>query len=493
MKKPSFQYKTKPYKHQDEVFQESKDRRYFGLLWEMGTGKTKTLIDTIQWLWLKDEIDGILIVSDKGNYKNWIREEIPIHMPSDVPLRPAVWSAAMRKKERLRMERIMNPKEDTLDLMLANTESFSTNKAFEVAREFVLNHRTMIILDESTSIKSPKSKRSLNLRRLAQACKYRRIATGTPITQNPLDLFAQCQFLEPRSLGHSSFTAFRTEFAVLENVILGPRRFLKVAGFKNLEILTKRLRPFTSRILKQDCLDLPPKVYEKHYVDMTQEQWAAYNDIRDLAVLQLKEGLVTATAAMTIFEKLHQVTCGHIKTDEGATVNLPNNRIEELDSLLEIVSDKVIVWCAYQRDVQLIMEMLSQKKPYYGVHYYGLTDEDQRAEAIDRFMKDEFCRWFVGTPKTGGKGLTLTVAANVIYYSNTYNLEHRLQSEDRAHRIGQNRKVTYIDMIAPRTLDQRICKALASKQDLARMVIDPEFLKTVLDTGNAESEESSED
>jgi SNF2 family DNA or RNA helicase len=483
-KKPSFQHKLKPFDHQQDVLLDSFSREYYALFWEMGTGKTKTLLDTVACLWYAGKINGVIIVADKGNYLNWIFEEIPKHLPDEIQTRIAYWTAAPRKKERIRIERIQKLQEGKLDFICVNVEALSGKKAFEVCREFLLHHKTIMIVDESTSIKSSKAKRTINCQRLGRAAEYRRIATGTPVTQDPLDLYAQSQFLEPGLLGHRSYVAFRAEYSLLENVILGSRRFLKVVGHRNLDQLAQKVKPWASRILKKDCLDLPEKLYEKHYVDMTEEQWQIYNSIKDESIAELEQGLLTCTSALTAVMKMQQVVCGHLKLDDDTVVEVANNRIDELISLLRLINDDVIIWCAFQKDIEMVIAAIEEdtelKAIGFPVAYYGKTSKEERLEALHQYASNPKCRWFVGTPATGGKGLTLISGATVIYYSNSYNLEHRLQSEDRAHRIGQKRNVTYIDLIAARTVDQRIQKALRNKQDLASQVIDRDQILELL-------------
>jgi len=476
-----FKMRTTPYKHQQQEFEKSRDMEYYGFLWEMGCGKSKPLIDTMAWLYLKQEIDGVLIVSDKGAYLNWYFEEITKHIPEGISYRLVYWSSYMNRLEQAKVDVVMTARDDCLDIMCMNVEALGfqpkkkQTRAFDIAKQFIKNHYCMMIVDESTSIKNPKADRTKACWELGALCDYRRIATGTPITQSPLDLFGQCQFLKQGVLGYHSFVAFRAYYAEMITINLGTRSFQTIAGFRNLDQLSQSIKPFTSRILKTECLDLPPKVYETIYIEQTIEQKRAYEDLKEKSLLQFTQGMLTSTSALTTINKLHQINCGHVKIDDGTTIDIPSNRIKVMVGILSDMDPriKVIIWCGFQRDVELIVAALEEvDDKRYPVHYYGKTGDNDRLAALSMFRTDPLCSWFVGTAATGGKAITLVESNYTFYYSNTYNLEDRLQSEDRNHRIGQVSKVTYVDLIVRGTIDQRIVKALRMKQDLASKVLD---------------------
>lgn len=475
----SHNHKLPPYDHQLREFERSKNMPYYALFWEMGTGKSKPILDTAAHLFLAKEIDGLILVSDKGAYLNWEINEIPAHLPDSVPRRVAHWGSSNTQQENRELDKLLVAQDDTLDIVCVNVESLSGPRAAKFLDTFIRNHYCMMVVDEATSIKNYKSARTKNCIQLGRMCDYRRIMTGTPITQDILDLYAECEFLKQGCLNFPSFSAYRAFYCNLMQVQLPGNRFpfYQITGFKNLDILTKELSKFSSRILKTECLDLPPKVYETVYVEMTPEQWDAYNSMKQTAVWSLEQGLLTSTSALTTINKLQQIVCGHVKLDNGTVVDLPNNRIQmTIDKLAEIPG-KVIIWCAYQRDVELLFAAIAQAKidgtlEGYPVHYYGKTQDRDRENNLLLFKRDPRCRWLVGTAATGGKGLTLTEANTTIYYSNSYSLEDRLQSEDRNHRIGQHDTVVYLDMVSRKTVDEKIVTALKRKEDLANQVLD---------------------
>jgi SNF2 family DNA or RNA helicase len=468
-----FQYHTSPYAHQDCEFQRSKTLVAYAGFWEMGTGKTKLIIDTIAHLWWTKEIDGVIIVGDKGNYRNWYGE-IAVHLHPEIKRRIAHYSSSASRGQLKEMESVMTAKNDVLDFFLLNVESFSSDNSAYWCDRFLKGHYVLMCVDEATSIKNPKAQRTKNVIKMGQRADYRRILTGTPVTQGPLDLFSMCEFLHKGLLGFPNYTSFKCHYAIQQRINLGPNRpsFDKVIGYRNLDDLTMSLEPFSSRITKDECLDLPDKVYQTYEVELTQEQKEAYESLRQTAVLQLEQGLLTSTHVLTTIGKLQQICCGHVKLDDDIVVDIKSNRLDDLQTILETIGNdqKVIIWCAFQRDVELIVRRLVEMKRQ-PVDYYGKTPTERREENLKHFIEGNATD-FVGTAATGGKGITLTCASYVIYYSNSYSLEDRLQSEDRAHRIGQTRNVTYIDLVCRGTVDEKVTESLKKKEDLAHQVLD---------------------
>ena len=230
-------------------------------------------------------------------------------------------------------------------------------------------------------------------------------------------------------------------------------------------------------MLKDDCLDLPDKVYIRREVDHTDEQSKAYATMKSAALASLKGKMATAPHVLTQMMRLHQITCGHLRNDDGTITEIKNNRLKELINLLDEVEGKVIIWANYVYDIENLVKVISDE---FGadsiVQYYGAIPAEQRQENIEKFQDpNSKARFFIGNPQTGGYGITLTCANTVVYYSNGYDLEKRLQSEDRAHRIGQKKSVTYIDLIAPKTVDEKIRKALRKKINIATEVMGEEL------------------
>jgi SNF2 family DNA or RNA helicase len=471
----NYKFKTKPYKHQMTALEKSWNRETYAYFMEMGTGKTKVLIDNLAMLYDKGKVNGALIIAPKGVVGTWYNNELPTHLPNHINHTTVLWKAAITKKQQEKLDSLFETGEN-LHILIMNVEAFSTDKGKSFAEKFLSCHNTMMAIDESTSIKNPMAKRTKNILSLAHSTKYRRIMTGSPVTKNPLDLFSQCYFLDPFHLNHESYYSFRMRYAIMKTANISGRQIQLVSGFRNLGELSEKLQPFSYRVLKEDCLDLPDKIFIKREIQLSPDQRKLYDQMKKEAMAILKGKQSTTVNTLTQLMRLQQITCGHFTADDGATQPIPNNRITELMNVLEETEGKAIIWAHYQYDIkEIIKAVVKEYGPGSIVDYYGLTPQEDRQPNIKRFQSDPKCRFMVGTPSTGGYGITLTAANTVIYYSNGYDLEKRLQSEDRAHRIGQKKSVTYVDLMADDTVDEKIVQALRKKIDIASEVLGEEL------------------
>ena len=346
-----YKFKTEPYEHQLEALKKSWDKPEFAYFMEMGTGKSKVLVDNIAVLYDRGAINAAVIVAPKGVYKNWSEREIPTHMPEHIIRRIGVWHPAPNKKQKLQLTNLFEVTDD-LKILIINVEAFSTKKGVAFVEKFLLTHNAMMAVDESTTIKNPKAQRTKNLVKLALQSKYRRILTGFPVTQSPLDLYSQSEFLCAQLLGYSSFYTFQNHYAKVINRNMGQRTFRQVVGYQNLDELSNKVNQFSYRVLKKDCLDLPDKVYQKREVELTPEQKKVYNQIKDYAIAELESSeIVSVSSVLTQILRLHQVTCGFVKHDQGEEIEIKNNRLEELLKILEEIQGKTIIWANYQYDI----------------------------------------------------------------------------------------------------------------------------------------------
>ena len=472
----NYKFKTKPYAHQITALEKSWNKIAYAYFMEMGTGKSKVLVDNIAMLYDAGKINGALIIAPKGVYRNWYSSEIPIHLASHIQHKMVLWTASTSKAKDKEYQQLFKSDYD-LHILVMNVEAFSTKKGIDFASKFLRTHKTIMAVDESTTIKTPSAKRTKAIVDLGTKAHYRRILTGSPVTKSPLDLYTQCAFLHEDLLGFSSFYAFRNRYAHMIDRNFGGRRVQIVGSYQRLDELADILNKFSYRVLKEDCLDLPEKIYIKREIELTDEQEKAYATMKSAALASIKGKLATAPHVLTQMMRLHQITCGHLKTDEGDITELKSNRLDELMDVLEEVEGKAIIWANYIYDIEHIVTEIKKK---YGddsvVQYYGAIASEQRQTNIEKFQdpKSNY-RFFVGNPQTGGYGITLTCANTVIYYSNGYDLEKRLQSEDRAHRIGQKKSVTYVDLIAAKTIDEKIVKALRAKINIASTIMGEEL------------------
>ena len=469
-----YKFKTKPFEHQLKALEMSWDKKVFAYFMEMGTGKSKVLIDNISMLYDKGKINGALIIAPKGVYKNWYADQIPTHMPDHIEKTVVLWESSKNKETEYKK---LFESSDDLQILVMNVEALSTKKGKLFAWKFLNCHKTMMAIDESTTIKNPGAIRTKNIVDLGKDVAYKRILTGSPVTKSPLDLFMQCLFLDPWLLDQQSYYAFRTRYAICRKINVSGRQVEIVVGYRNLAELSNKLKPFSYRCLKDDCLDLPSKTFMKRVITLSPEQKKLYKDMKEKALAVLNGKMVTSATVITQLMRLHQITCGHFKSDDGEIQNVKSNRLSELMNVLEEVEGKAIIWAHYRHDIEVIEKEVKKK---YGedsiLTYYGDTSTEDRQKAIEKIQDlSSPVRFLVGTPQTGGYGITLTAASTMIYYSNGYDLEKRQQSEARIDRIGQNKPMTYIDIIAEETIDEKIVEALRRKVNIATEIMGEEL------------------
>jgi len=471
----NYKFKTKPYAHQITALEKSWNKETYAYFMEMGTGKTKVLIDNTAMLYDKGKIDGLLLVAPKGVVGTWYDQELPTHLPNHIENVTILWQANITKGQQEKLDTLFET-ETALHILIMNVEALSTTKGTDFAAKFINSHNTLMVIDESTTIKNPSAKRTKNILKLSSKTKYRRIMTGSPVTKNPLDLYSQCEFLGSWLLNFASYYSFRNRYAEMKTLHVHGRSIQVVDKFKNLGELSEQLKGFSYRVLKEDCLDLPEKNWTKRQITLTPDQRKIYSQMKETALATLNGKQATTMTVLTQLMRLHQITCGHFTADDGTIQRIDNNRVNELMNILSEMEGKAIIWAHYQWDIKdIIKEIVKVHGPGSVVDYFGLTPQDERQGNIKKFQSDPKCRFLVGTPSTGGYGITLTAANTVIYYSNGYDLEKRLQSEDRAHRIGQKKNVTYVDILAEETVDEKIVKALRKKINIASEVMGEEL------------------
>lgn len=537
----------------------SRDEEAFALLMERGTGKSKIIIDTAAWLYMRGRINMLVVVAPNGVHRNWIVNEVPVHLPDHIEYRSAYWVSSPTKAQQAALDHVVAPDFDGLRIIAINVETFSHKRGTVFLRKLGRYFKPLLCVDESSRIKEPSAKRTKTLTAAAVHFPYRRILTGTAITQGPLDFFAQFKFLDPHILGYTTFASFRAHYAKmleadhpLVQAILrkGAKWAPKIVDtYRNLDELKRTVAPYSYVARKADCLDLPPKVYEKVYVDLGPAQKKLYRSVENNTLTEMiADGRLDRNSstedmwdallgeavsdtnkrikqgnALTKLLRLQQIIGGFVTVeddDENRTLEvLPDSK--RVATLMDVLSDehgKVIVWARFVPELLAIIKAISDQ---YGkesvVAYHGAVSADNRSlaqllfqdeeeisnvspddleayivrpdykshrevvtsvkpgavsEFIVTIYKESKVRFFVAQQHSGGLGLTLTKAELVMYYSNDFSLEARLQSEDRAHRIGQTKTVTYIDLVASGTVDERILDALRKKEIMADDIID---------------------
>jgi len=449
-------YKTQPYEHQRQALIKGAKLKNFAYFMEMGTGKTKVAIDNAAYLFKEKQIQLVIVIAPNSVYQNWIKE-IETHCPVED------YNIFVHK-----VDKKFQYLADKLNFYLINVEAFSHQSGVQTLMPILLNlgRYTMMILDESTTIKNREAKRTKAICKLGTMAGYKRILTGSPITKSPLDLYTQCSFLSPSLLGFKSFLSFRNRYCMMEPIPVSNDRVIMIPKyFINLHELEDKLKSFSYRVRKEDCLDLPEKIYQQRFVEFTIEQKRVYKQMQEQAFAIIQDQEVSFANKLTEMLKLHQVCNGFLKTNEGAIVELEDcPKLKELVKVIEEGDGKFIIWANYIHNIESICKLL---KKLYGdksvVSIYGAVSVEDRTIAVNKFQSDPDVKFFVGNPTTGGYGLTLTAASYVVYFSNSYNLEVRQQSEDRAHRIGQKKNVTYVDILMRNSIDMLIVSALQRK------------------------------
>lgn len=501
----SFPYKTQPRDHQRKALQATAVKPFFALTMEQGTGKTKVVIDTASALHMQGKITGLLVVAPNTVHRQWVTIEIPKHMPeiTDYAALPWTGKAGQNRKIKAAMADLLESG-PALRVLTVNYEALRSKDCVDFISKFLKSHKVLFVLDEAHRIKNPSAKTTRAILKLGEKAAYRRILTGTPVARSPLDVYAPYQFLSDSILRYPTFSAFRAQHAVLlpptHPLVRSQLEKMRLRGkpayagsisiiatdsdgkpkYKNLEQLQAKLQPYTFRVLKKDCLDLPPKVYAVRHVALHPLQEAAIAKLRALVTMgansvEEASGVISPMVAVLYYQ---QILCGVIpeplrKFYGDAPILFPepavNPRMAALLDELEEVTNKAIIWCRFTHDIVSITAAL---KALYGEEstaaFYGEVSPTQREEIMAKFQdRSGPLRWFVGNPQAGGTGLTLTAAEDVIYYSNSFKFLDRLQSEDRCHRIGTVGSVRYLDLVVPDSVDEHILRANEAKMDLA--------------------------
>jgi SNF2 family DNA or RNA helicase len=511
-----------PYKHQDAAQyaclnkpKRPTDRDVFAFLMEQGTGKTKVIFDEFGMRESARDLRNMLVIAPKGCVYNWPEVEMPVHMSADLKERTSVfaWRAGEGSGYMAQLNRFLK-QQDRPRIFVCNVEALSTTQAaVDACAEFLKARRTLMVIDESTCIKgvSTRTSRVRSVLALGKLAYARRILTGLVSPRSPLDLFSQFDFLDYRIIGFQSYYAFRARYAIIKKkhevytqpvlrgangavltnengeVLRKTSNLDVVVGYRHVEELNQRIAPYMFRVVKDDCLDLPPKIYVPPWrVELTPEQKRILKELKTTAMAKLDSGEYVSTQIKIVtILRMHQVLCGHVRHENQADnedpVPVKSNRLSALLDILGGHSGKALIWSGYRYSIKEIVDALRRE---YGagsvVSYFGGTSDSDRSNAVRRFQNDANCRWFVASQSSAGKGLTLHAASLCVFYSNTYNLEERMQSEDRAHRAGLKHSVSYIDLMSEDAIEKKLVNALRKKLDLATEVMGDRYREWIV-------------
>ncbi len=481
--------KTYPLKHQSQCLQQFGHKQAFALTAEMGTGKTWIIMINLAGLYELGQCDAALVFAPNGVHTNWVRLELPKHMPEDIPYEAVAWNKKASVQKQLKRLILPSP---SLRILTMNWEALSTKDGFAMAHAFCASSAKLaIICDESDEIKNPRTQRAKALMKLRDYARWRRIMTGTPMDGTPYPAFSQYNFLDPSILNCQNYVVFKSTYAVMlhakhpkmlnimkrNNLRRVPQIEERDANgriiYRNLDKLAALLAPHTFRVLKKECVDLPDKIYKTITFEMTSSQWEKYKLAEDEYRLEYK-GEETPVARLAVAGKLCQITSGyylHPDSDEPVRIEGENPKMNLLKEWVRSIVDQggqVIVWARYTVQIHDIAKAMDEEGIVHAT-YYGETDDEGRTMAIDGFQEGRI-KVFIGNQQAGGTGITLTRGDYVIYFSNTFRLRDRLQSEDRAHRIGRTEKVVYLDFAAQDTIDEKIVQVLSDKQEISELI-----------------------
>lgn len=503
------------FSHQAELLRDHGAERFFAMFWEQGTGKTKSAIDQASVLFARGEIDCLLVVAPNNVHLNWIKTELPEHLPHSLRELTRSWAYSTSKAGNVGHKKALRElyEHKGLAVLAISYDSFTTDAGLKTVLAFLRKRRCFYVADEAHRIKNPKAQRTKAVLKTSKLAPYRRVLTGTPVANGPFDVYSQMKFLEERFWerhGIGTWTAFKNEFGVFKKMHgTGGRQFDLLVDYKNVEQLNRMIAPFSSRVLKEDVLDLPEKIYQKRVFEMTPRQRELYDQMRDECLADLgeigpcdvcsgtgrleyhqhelmctdclgsgrKRLIVTAPLAIVKLLRLQQITCGYLPEDGGDPFHdIPggNPRLDDFVSIAEDTPHQGIVWAKFRRDIDKICDALGKRC----TRYDGAVELDQRQRNKEAFLAGEF-GWIAATTDTLGEGHTLVNALTNVYFSNTFKLTQRLQSEDRSHRIGQRSNVLYIDQIAYDTVDMPIVDALVEKRDISSQILGDEIVQWI--------------
>jgi len=476
-------FKMQPMSQQKTALILGRDLPAFAYLMDQGTGKTKVIIDDAAHNYRQGRIDCLLIIAPNSVKTNWCDpdggfDELEKHMPPDIEYVKGCWMSSPTSVQKDRYKKFRNSWGKQMSVLVVNIEAIQFDRVAEEVYSFIEAHNgAMIVVDESTKIKHRTAQRTKMALKFRERCKIARIASGTPIVKSPLNAFSQFKFLDPDILGFSNYRSFENHFA-----IKGGYGGYQVLSHQNLDELGEKINKASYRILKDDCLDLPEKIYQKRMVPLSGPQLSIYRQMEEDAIADIEhlieDGYLEATIVLTKYLRLQQITSGFVPNINfaGETIGWEpfSERPPKIQETLDIIDEcygKVIVWCRFIPEIRMLEQALTKSKISF-VSFHGGVGEAERVDARTAFQSDrDDPKVFIGQIQTGGIGITLTKARTVIYLSNTFSTEDRVQSEDRAHRIGTDHSVTYIDLIAPGTVDHHIIRSLREDKKLSDLIM----------------------
>lgn len=486
--------RTSPMSHQTQAISACRarpsdpcDEDVFAYLMDTGTGKSKVVLDE----WGEAAINGgwqnLLVLAPAGSYRNWCQDKTDLQKSEiNTHLNPllrqklvdTMWISGGNKDNRERL-RLMLEARDRPRALFMNVEALSsTEKARDFIKEFLESCKKSGVycaIDESTVIRNNSKRTEFINEVIPGLTNARRILTGLLTPRSPLDVYHQFEFLSPKILGFRSAFGFKSRYAVTRKMTVrqGERERLinVVVGYRNVNEIRQKIAPYSFRVLKEDCLDLPPKTYIMRDVELTDQQWKHYKELKQHATTMLSTGeYVTVDSVLTMMMRLHQINLGYVVDEDGNFHDIPERRTDSLVEMLDEHRGKAVIWCPWRAPLEKVVQRLQKEFGPKSVAQFHGGNKGTRHEDEARFLGDPECRFMAATQGAGMRGNTWTVADLAVYYANDHDLEKRYQSEDRIYRKGQDKRVTIGDLVSQGTVDTKILKALRNKIDLATVL-----------------------
>lgn len=458
--------KVTPYRHQIEGWRQAVETlqsgrsRGYGLFFEMGCGKSLTAIGIMGSLGVKRA----LIVAPSSVCAVWPRELDDYAAYAYETLYPTGGCAKRAQK----IAEFCRKPSEKLQIVIINYEA-----TWRIEKALSGFAPELIICDESQKIKNPTGRQSRTMHRLGDAAQYKLILTGTPMQNNPLDLWSQYRFMAPQVFGGSYFK-FKAHYAIMGGMRVNGKP-VQIVGYRFLDELTRKAYSCAMRVKKAECLDLPPKTYETRLVEMTAYEQRLYKQMQRDSIAFIGETACTAQIVLTRLLILQRMTGGFMRPD-GAdkSVQIGHSKLDALHEIIEDCRDaqeKLVIFVRFTDEFDAVHELLGRMR-IDCASISGATPLKDRGAEVERFQNDPDCTVFIGQIEAAGTGITLTAAGVAVFYSPTWNYATYMQAQDRTHRIGQRQECHYIHLICPGTVDEDVMRALANKKSLADLVVD---------------------
>lgn len=461
---PEFQFKTKPRKHQLATWNLSKNREYFAIFHEPRTGKTKIVLDTATYLFSEGKIKVLIYIAPSGTIGEILDTQIHLHMDE-----------SLYTVHRIRLAKLPEIKHTYNKLLILgiNVEALSHKRGVDFLENILRSHDSvMIVVDESTTISSPRAIRTKAIIKLGRLAKYKRIMTGTPIADSVLDLPSQIEFLGPLNdlLGVKNWYLFRARYCEIMPVSYGHRQFIRIGGPRRLEELLSRIHPYSSfATLEEVRGELPDRTYQKYQVSMDPKTEKAYKEMSKNLITHVESKECSATTVTVKLIRLLQIVSGFIKDEDGIIQGISDIRYKGLLELIKTLTGKIVIWSVFTYSIDKICELLGNEYGENSVcRYDGKLFAMDREKQLSKFKDEKECRFFVSNVRVGGYGLNLSCSETAIYFHNLWSVENRIQSENRI--MSLESKVLYIDMVMP-GIDEKILNALQTKKNLIKEIL----------------------